>query len=105
MSTGGDFRIVSEVNVGTEVRAEFGLSHIDRMPLGDINSTIYTLVRYHLETDFRYLYRYDEREFVLDTREMKEILGGIPLDTPEVSQYIKEYLDENKMDVDGGAIL
>lgn len=105
LSTGGDFRIVSEVNVGTEVWAEFGLSHIDRMPLGDINSTIYTLVRYHPETDFRYAYRYDDREFVLDTREMKAILGDIPLDTPEVSRYVKEYLDENKMDVDGGAIL
>jgi hypothetical protein len=35
---------------------------------------------------------------------MKEILGGIPLDTPEVAEYIREYLAENKMEVDGGAI-
>ncbi len=105
LSTGGDFGITSEVSAGTEVRAEFVLDHIDRMPLGDINSTIYTLIRCHPETDFRYLYRYDNRKFVLDTREMREILGDIPLDTPEVSQYMKEYLDENKMDVDGGAIL
>lgn len=105
LSTGGDFSITSKAGAGTEVRAVFVLNHIDRMPLGDINSTVYTLIRCHAETDFRYLYRYDDREFVLDTREMKESLGGIPLDTPEVSQYMKEYLDENKLEVDGGAIL
>lgn len=105
LGTGGDFQIASEVGEGTVVRAEFVLDHIDRMPLGDINSTIYTLVRFHPDMDFYYTYRYDDREFVLDTRQMREILGGIPLDTPEVSEYIKEYLEENKKDVDGGAII
>ena len=66
---------------------------------------IYTLIHFHPEADFCYTYRYDDREFVLDTRQMKEILGGIPLDIPEVAEYIKEYLTENKMDVDGGAII
>ena len=36
---------------------------------------------------------------------MREILGGIPLDTPEVSEYIREYLTENKQEVDGGAVI
>ena len=44
-------------------------------------------------------------EFVLDTRQMREILGGIPLDTPEVAGYIRDYLEENKKEVDGGAII
>ena len=35
-STGGSFDIVSELGVGTTVTAVFGLSNIDRMPLGDI---------------------------------------------------------------------
>lgn len=105
ISTGGSFHISSRVNKGTRVRAEFGLSHIDRMPLGDMNSTIYTLIQCHPETDFCYIYRYNGREFLLDTRDMKQILGDIPLNTPEVLNYIKEYLNENKRDVDGGAIL
>ena len=39
-STGGSFTIDSTPGVGTTVTAVFGLSHIDRMPLGDMNGTI-----------------------------------------------------------------
>lgn len=102
LSTGGDFAIESEPGKGTEVRAVFGLSHIDRMPLGDINGTIHTLITFNTHIDFRYTYRYNDREFVLDTREFREILEGVPLDTPEVSQYIRDYLEENKTETDGG---
>jgi len=103
--TGGSFEITSEVKVGTKVKAVFVLSHIDRMPLGDINSTIHTLVTYNTNIDFVYTYEFDGRSFVLDTRQMREILGGVPLDAPEVSDYIKEYLDENKKEADGGVLL
>lgn len=34
VSTGGSFQIDSEKGKGTTVKAVFGLSHIDRMPLG-----------------------------------------------------------------------
>ncbi len=80
------------------------MSHIDRMPLGDITSTIHTLVVYHPETDFVYCYRYDGRSFTLDTREFRQVLDGVPFDTPEISDYIKEYLTENKQETDGGAL-
>ena len=103
--TGGSFEITSEVKVGTKVKAVFVLSHIDRMPLGDINSTIHTLVTYNTNIDFVYTYEFDGESFVLDTRQMREILGGVPLDAPEVSEYIKEYLDENKKEADGGVLL
>jgi len=99
-SSGGSFEIVSEVNVGTTVTAIFGLTNIDRMPLGDITSTIHNLIVYHPDTDFLYRYTVDDRSFTLDTREMREILGGVPFDVPEVSAYIKDYLSENKQETD-----
>lgn len=102
--TGGSFRVVSEPGNGTEVTAIFVLSHIDRMPLGDINATIHTLLIGHPDVDFIYTYRYNGKSFVLDTREFREILGDVPLDTPEVSSYIKEYLTENQLETDGGAV-
>lgn len=104
-ATGGSFQIESKVGEGTDVTTVFQLDHIDRMPLGDINSTIHTLIVYNPQTDFLYRYTYGQESFDLDTRQMKEILGGIPLDAPEVSAYIKEYLDENKLETDGGAIV
>ena len=101
-STGGSFQIESTIGVGTTVTATFTLSHIDRMPLGDINSTIHTLVVYHPDTDFVYQYRYNGKSFTMDTREFKEILGGISFVTPEISAYILEFLNENKLETDGG---
>lgn len=103
-STGGSFTIESEVGTGTVVTAVFVLSHIDRMPLGDINSTIHTLVVYHPDTDFLYRYCYGGHSFTLDTREFRQVLGDVPFDTPEISSYIMEYLTENKLETDGGAV-
>lgn len=100
----GSFRIESEKGVGTEVTAVFRLSHIDRMPLGDINSTIHTLIVFHDEMDVLYTYEYGEESFTLDTRQMREILGeGISFSEREVSEFIKGYLDEGKLQTDGGA--
>lgn len=105
VSTGGSFAIESEPGVGTKVTAVFGLSHIDRMPLGDINGTVHTLITFNTHIDFLYTYRFNDRSFTLDTREFKNILEGVPLDVPEVSQYIREFLNENKLETDGGAVV
>ena len=35
---------------------------------------------------------------------MRAILGDVPFDTPEISSYIKDYLTENKLETDGGAV-
>ena len=101
----GSFHIESEPGKGTTVTAVFGLSHIDRMPLGDMNLTIHNLIVYHPDTDFVYTYTYNDASFTLDTREMREILGGIPFNTPEISDYILEYLKENQRETDGGVQL
>ncbi|WP_033126329.1 MULTISPECIES: ATP-binding protein [Eubacteriales] len=103
--TGGSFSIRSKEGAGTVTEAVFVLDSIDRMPLGDMTATIHTLVTCHEEMDFYYRYARDGREFTLDTREMKEILGNVPLSSPEVSGFLKEYLDENWREVDGGSAL
>lgn len=104
-STGGSFSIQSQLGKGTVLTAVFGLSHIDRMPLGDISGTIHTLVLYHPDTDFVYTYQYNQASFTMDTRQLREVLGDIPFDTPEVSRYILEYLTENKQEIDGGTLI
>ena len=104
-STGGSFQIQSTPGAGTKVTAEFGLSHIDRMPLGDMNSTVHTLITLNTQIDFLYHYSFDDKDFTLDTREFREILNDVPLNSPEVSAYIKEYLQENQYEVDGGYLV
>lgn len=102
-STGGSFTIMSSTNLGTTVTAVFVLSHIDRMPLGDIARTIHTLIVYHTDIDFIYCYRYNGAFFTLDTREFRSVIEDIPFNMPEISSYILEYLLENKLETDGGA--
>lgn len=104
-STGGRFEILSEKGVGTKVTALFVLSHIDRMPLGNMVSTIHTLVTMNTDMDFIYTYTVDDESFTLDTRTFREILGDVPFNTPEVSKYIKEYLSENEKEVNKGLAL
>lgn len=104
-STGGSFNIASQIGKGTTVTAVFGLSHIDRMPLGDMTSTIHTIITMNPTLDFVYEYQIDGRKFTLDTREFREILGDVPFNSPDVSEYIKEFLKENKNEVDNGSAI
>lgn len=93
--TGGSLEIRSEKGAGTHVTARFVPSSIDMTPLGDINSTVSLLIRMNPDVDFAYTYACAERSFTLDTRQLRETLEGVPLDTPEVLEWIDEYLGEN----------
>ena len=93
--TGGSLEIKSELGVGTETRAIFKTDSVDFTPLGDVASTIQMLITMNTDRDFVYKHKVDEKEFVCDTRELKAILGDVPLDTYEVSQWILEFIKEN----------
>lgn len=93
--TGGSFDISGKPGSGTQINAKFVLSSIDRMPLGNINDTIFTLIHCNAEIDFLYTRRLGSDEMKLDTRSFREVLGDIPLNTPEVSKFIRGYLEEN----------
>lgn len=93
--TGGCLDIESELGVGTTVTAVFGLSHIDRMPLGDMCSTVAALIRLNPQIDFIYQHDQDGNVFTLDTRELREQLGDVPLNEPDVMEWIQAYLEEN----------
>lgn len=87
---GGNVEIESEVGVGTTLTATFQYNHIDRAPLGDIAETIKTLIFGSPDIDFLYTHKRCEKSYVLDTRQMREILQGVPLDTPDVLFWIEE---------------
>ena len=93
--TGGGLEIESELGVGTNVRANFKTDSVDFTPLGDIASTVQMLITMNTDRDFVYKHIVNEKEFVADTREIKEILGDVPLDTYEVSQWLLEFIKEN----------
>ncbi|MBW1711719.1 MAG: ATP-binding protein [Deltaproteobacteria bacterium] len=86
----GFLEVRSRAGGGTEVTIELRLSHIDRPPLGDMGGTLMSLIVGRPEIDFVYRQRTGEKEFVLDTREIKAVLEGVPLSSPEVIDYLKE---------------
>lgn len=98
--TGGSFVITSvheseSENHGTETRAIFHKNSVDFTPLGDIISTVTTLIQG--SPDIRWIYRHSmpDKEVTLDTDELKAVLGDdVPLDNIEVILWIKGYLEE-----------
>lgn len=78
---------------GTEVVATFHTDHIDFTPLGDMISTVETLIMGSPEIDFVYSHRTPTVDVALDTREIREVLGEeIPLDSYDVIQWIRQNL-------------
>lgn len=92
---GGRFEIESEVNVGTRVYASFEYDHIDRMPLGNMPDTVITMLMSFGEAELVYVQRYNGREFVFDSREIKAILGEDSLmGDPDILNWIRGYVEE-----------
>ncbi|MDD5718146.1 MAG: ATP-binding protein [Candidatus Krumholzibacteria bacterium] len=89
---GGALTIESTPGVGTEVTASFQDSHIDRKPLGDIAGTLVALILGHPEIDFSYTHVRGGETIELDTRELKEQLGTVPIGTPAVLNMIRTHL-------------
>ena len=97
--SGGSFHIESQVGRGTVVKAIFGHSHFDRPPLGDMPGVLMMLVGSNTEIEYYFKYTKDSKEYVFDTREVKEVLEGLPLNEPAVLRQLKEMVGENLREV------
>ena len=84
---------------GTIVEAVFNKKHIDFTPLGDVISTVTTLIQGHPTVDFLYTHKKGNNLVSLDTREIRAVLDGVPLDTFEVLIWIKENLEEQYLGI------
>ncbi len=95
--TGGSLSIESatdDIRHGTVVTALFYTNHLDCAPLGDIVSTLLTLIQGSEHIDFSFSHSTPQGLVELDTRKLREILGDIPLSTPDVLLWIRENLTD-----------
>ncbi|MBQ4560784.1 MAG: sensor histidine kinase [Clostridia bacterium] len=92
--TGGSIDIKSEVGVGTTVTATFDTKSIDFTPIGDMVSTMTTLIMGAPDRDFEYIHRKPGAEVTLSTLQLREVLGDVSLGEPEIIAWIKDYLTE-----------
>ncbi len=101
---GGTLSIVSQTEErahGTEIKATFNKNHIDFTPLGDITSSIVTLIQGHPDTDFLFIHRINGGEVTLDTREIKAVLDGVPIDTYDVIKWVEGSIQEQYEELSG----
>lgn len=98
--TGGDFRIESSsektdpTGHGTEISARFDKTSIDFTPLGDVISTVTTLIQGSPDRHWTFEHTRPDGDVSLDTDELKAVLGDVPLSEPEVVAWIGAYLQE-----------
>ena len=92
--TEGSFTIDSKEGKGTSVTASFTNDHIDRAPLGEIEETLSILILNDKDIDIMYKQTYNNKEYVFDTRDVKQVLEGIPLNNYDVIMWIKNNIKE-----------
>jgi anti-sigma regulatory factor (Ser/Thr protein kinase) len=94
--TGGSLTIESTPGRGTRVCVTFQHSHIDRQPMGDIASTLITLMSGNPGMRIIFRHRKNEEEFIFDTDIVKSALDDIPVTHPDVVRFITELIRERK---------
>jgi hypothetical protein len=98
-SCNGNLVIHSEIGKGTSINVEFQHSHIDRMPLGDLSTTMLTLFVAYPQIHWLFNYKMipingmQEEKFVFDTQPVMAELGDMPLTEPVVLAFIREYIE------------
>jgi anti-sigma regulatory factor (Ser/Thr protein kinase) len=96
---GGGLDIQSRPGEGTRITASYQHSHIDRPPLGDIATTVKIITVSYQQILFRYEHskklRGRQKSFVLDTRELRGILGAqVDFGESLVREWLDGYLKE-----------
>ena len=79
---------------GTVTTALFYKNHLDFTPLGDIVSTVVTLIQGSPDIRWIFVHKTPRGEISLDTDELKAVLGDVPLSAPDVLVWIGENLKE-----------
>lgn len=92
----GKLILKSEENLGTEVYVEMEHKNIDRPPLGSIEDTIISIISGEGNNiDVKYIHNVNGKEFIFDTIEIKKIINGMDITSPEIIIWLKDYIKEN----------
>lgn len=90
----GAFDIQSEVGKGTIITASVQRDCIDTPEMGDLGEMMMDCISADDSIDYVLRFSTDEKEFVFESGEVRKQLAGVPLQTPEVLLWMKEYISE-----------
>lgn len=94
--SGGKLHIESNKGHGTCLTASMYYDHVDCMPKGDIRGTFLLLLRANPQIDWRFEMYQDERMFQVSSKELKQILGDVPIHEPEIIEWLKQYIQQQE---------
>lgn len=100
----GGFEITSEKGKGTCIVARFNIDNIDRPPLGDLAVTIIDIIISEPSRELELVLENGSETFRLDSDEIRERLGEVPITEYAVVTWMKEYLDEGIKVIFGGVL-
>lgn len=101
-ATGGNLEISSQKNVGTKVVATFTYNHIDRQPIGNMAETMLALMCSNENINFIYRHIIGDKEFLLDTKRIRNILGDISFSEPDITLWVRDYIKEGLNEIRKG---
>ena len=100
---GGDLTIDSQVGRGTTLTVTYDTRNIDSLPLGDLAGTMLSLILANPDQpDFLFEGKSPAGEADFDTRQVRQVLGGVSLAEPAVVAWMKEALEETINPIFGG---
>ncbi len=88
----GGLSLTSKIGEGTTISVKFQHSHIDRMPLGDLATTLLHLLVANPSVHWLFIYTYNGHGFIFDDQPVKAELEGLPLSEPSILSCLREML-------------
>ena len=98
----GSLTIQSQKGVGTLLEVRFQRSHIDRMPMGDLPTTMLHLVVTNPGIHWLFKYQFDDRTYVFDDAPIKQELDGVAMTEPPVLSCLREMLETGVKETQNG---
>ncbi len=101
--TGGDVTLESQVGKGTTLTATLDTHSIDCLPLGDLASTVATIIMGSPDSpEFALHCKSPAGEMRFSTEDIRPVLQGVSLAEPSVVRWIQESLQEEIEPILGG---
>ncbi len=91
-AAGGSLDVESAPGVGTRVAATFELGHLDRAPLGDVETTVLVLLAAHPDIEFDWTHRRGGQEYSLSASDVRAALDGASLSSPAGLALVRKAL-------------
>lgn len=96
---GGEMSVDSTPGKGTSIVCTFCASSIDLPPLGNIGEVMMAAVQANREIHYLLRVACDGKQFVFDSKEIADQLGGVPLDDPAVLLWIRDYINQEVQNI------